>query len=85
MQRQQHAASKNTYRRATVLSNEKDEPKMTKQQQQQRSLFAHLLQFVRFAPSQGAVYKTTAVYQPLLRLLNVFMPHACHKVNSQKS
>ncbi len=30
MQRQQHAVSKNTYRRDTVLSNEKDEPKMTK-------------------------------------------------------
>jgi hypothetical protein len=30
MQRQQHAVSKNTYRRDTVLSNEKDEPTMTK-------------------------------------------------------
>ena len=29
-QRQQHAVSKNTYCRDTVLSNEKDEPKMTK-------------------------------------------------------
>ena len=29
-QRQQHAVSKNTYSRDTVLSNEKDEPKMTK-------------------------------------------------------
>ena len=29
-QRQQHAASKNTYSRDSVLSNEKDEPKMTK-------------------------------------------------------
>ena len=29
-QRQQHAVSKHTYRRDTVLSNEKDEPKMTK-------------------------------------------------------
>ena len=68
---------KNTHCRDTVFSNAKDEPKM-KKQQQQRSLFAHLLQFVRFAPSQGAVYKTTAVYQPLLRLLNVFIPHVCH-------
>ena len=30
IQRQQHAVSKNTYRRDAVLSNEKDEPKMTK-------------------------------------------------------
>ena len=29
-QRQQHAVSKNTYRRDAVLPNEKDEPKMTK-------------------------------------------------------
>ena len=29
-QRQHHAVSKNTYRRDAVLSNEKDEPKMTK-------------------------------------------------------
>ena len=29
-QRQQHAVFKNTYRRDSVLSNEKDEPKMTK-------------------------------------------------------
>ncbi len=30
MQPQQHAVSKNTYRRDTVISNEKDEPKMSK-------------------------------------------------------
>ena len=43
----------NTYGRDAVLSNEKDEPKMTKQQQQHVSLFAHVLQLVRFAPLPG--------------------------------
>jgi hypothetical protein len=52
---------------------------MKKQQQQQhRSLFAHLLQLLRFIPSQGIKKKSFVAYQPLLGLLNVFIPHVCY-------
>jgi hypothetical protein len=51
-----HSQWRYSKKKFTVLPNAKDEPKRKKQEQQQQhcSLFARLLQFVRFAPSQGA-------------------------------
>ena len=53
-QRQQHAVSKNTYRRDAVLPNEKDEPKMTKARRNLRCRCRYL-QCVRDGEGGAAV------------------------------